>query len=680
MKKLSIFLDTNFAPVALMLICLAAYAPLLPFTGFYGDEWQMVYEYIVHQGAGLATYLYYDGHPLATWGYVLSFNLLGVQPWAWQLYSLVLRLLSILGFWMVLRRVWPQKPREIWMAAVLFALYPQFHLQAQAVAYYEVWLSFIFLWLSFYFSIRSLQEPQRFWIFTMLAVFFKICHPLSSEYTWGTEVMRPFLLWFALEPVAQEQVKTSIKRVMTVFCPHAFISIVMFVWRVAIYQSPTGYRAEPKLIESLVKDPWATLQSVVLYIVPDTVLILFTSWQKVFQPATFDFGRLFNILSFLIALVGTGLAWLFLNRDRADGNQKVSNWATGALLTGVATLAFGMLPFYVGGYFPSTGTEPWSGRFILGSLPGIALLIVLLIAYFIPMGKRQAVFFALLTGLMVAWQLQAGDEFRRMWAGQADFYRELLWRAPDMKPNTAILVDSDALPPILALGFTLNTVYEQTPTSEGQLPFWIFRTEYKAISTDLSQPANGNELRDGRFTTFFSGNSRDAIAVDFRLDQSQCLWVINPDQALYAPKSRDLKQIANTNPIDRISENLGQKNQVLEDLFANVEPPSWCYYFEKADLARQMGNWETIKSLWEQVEKQNIKPIHGMEYLPFIEAYARLNDWDKAFVLSRQASRTSPEMASALCPFWQRLDQELPANDGKTYFSQETNNLLGCKK
>jgi hypothetical protein len=103
MKKASDFLNKYFAPIALALICLTAYGLLAPFTGFYGDEWQIVYEYIVNNSAGLARYLYDDGHPLATWSYVLSFNLLGIQPLAWQLYSLALRVLAVLGFWVVLR-------------------------------------------------------------------------------------------------------------------------------------------------------------------------------------------------------------------------------------------------------------------------------------------------------------------------------------------------------------------------------------------------------------------------------------------------------------------------------------------------------------------------------------------------------------------------------------------------
>jgi len=678
MKRVALFFETNFATLALMLICLAAYAPLLPFNGFYGDEWQIVYEYMLHKSAGLITYLYYDGHPLAALSYVFSFNLLGAHPFAWQVYSLTLRLLSILAFWMVLRRVWPQRPRETWMVALLFAIYPQFHLQAQAVAYFEVWLSYIFLWLSFYFSIRSLQEPRRFWAFTLLAVLFKLCHPLSSEYTWGTEMMRPLLLWFALGPLPREQVKAALRRVITVLWPHLLISAGIFAWRVLIYQSPTGYRADPRLLESLINAPWSTLRSLILYLTPDAVLILFTSWQKVFQPATFDFGKLFNVLGFLFALAAAVIAWLFLNRERESENS--SGWISGALLTGGATAVFGMLPFYVGGYFPSTGIEPWSGRFILGSLPGLALLVVALIVFFIPEKKRQVLFFALLTGLMVAWQLQAGNEFRRLWTTQSDFYRELLWRAPALKRNTAIIVDSGTISLIRGSAYTLNGVYEQAPTADGQLAYWLFGLGDPTIPLDFSKVVNATELKNKRFTTFFSGDSQDALAVDFRPDDSRCLWVLNPDQILYTLGNHSFESANSPRAFARISENSDGSPRTLDDLFGSVKLPAWCYYFEKADLARQTANWPLAVSLWEQVEEQQIKPLHGLEYLPFIESYARLNDWEKAYLLTRQANRASSEMESALCPFWERLDRELPSADGKSAAVQKARDLLVCKQ
>jgi hypothetical protein len=264
-----------------------------------------------------------------------------------------------------------------------------------------------------------------------------------------------------------------------------------------------------------------------------------------------------------------------------------------------------------------------------------------------------------------------------MWSNQADFFHQLTWRAPAIERNTAILLDSEVLPLMRGLGFTLNAVYEQAPGDGGQLAYWYFPMQSKDFTAPSAEAVN---LRDGRYATYFEGNSRDFVAFSFRTDGSQCLWMVNTDQAKYAPRADLFAPISLQNGFNRVSADAGNKTGILEKLFGHQEPLSWCYTFEKADLARQFGDWETVKSLWEQAEVRGIKPLHGLEYLPFIEAYARLGDMEKAVVLNRQANRASPEMETALCPFWQRIDQDVLHSNGTDYSLQEVVKLLRCKK
>jgi hypothetical protein len=278
---------------------------------------------------------------------------------------------------------------------------------------------------------------------------------------------------------------------------------------------------------------------------------------------------------------------------------------------------------------------------------------------------------------MLVWQLQAANQFRLMWVNQVDFFRQLTWRAPTLERDTAILLDSEVLPLMRGVGFTLNAVYEQAPTDKGQLAYWYFPMDNK-VFTDPSSEAI--ILRDGRYSTYFDGNSRDFVALSFRTDGSQCLWLVNADQANYAPRTALFTPISRRNAFNRVSTDDGNKSGILEDLFGREEPLSWCYTFEKADLARQFGDWEKVKSLWEQSESRGARPLHGLEYLPFIEAYARLGNLEKAVVLNRQANRASPEMETALCPFWQRIDQDVLHSGGTDYFLQEAVKLLKCEK
>jgi hypothetical protein len=45
----------------------------------------------------------------------------------------------------------------------------------------------------------------------------------------------------------------------------------------------------------------------------------------------------------------------------------------------------------------------------------------------------------------------------------------------------------------------------------------------------------------------------------------------------------------------------------------------WCYYFEKADLARQVGNWDTVLALKSQADTLGLSPRIPSEWLPFLK-------------------------------------------------------------
>ena len=54
-----------------------------------------------------------------------------------------------------------------------------------------------------------------------------------------------------------------------------------------------------------------------------------------------------------------------------------------------------------------------------------------------------------------------------------------------------------------------------------------------------------------------------------------------------------------------------------------AEPPhGWCYYYEKADLARQQGNWDDVVRLGDEAAKHRLHPNDAIEWLPFLQGYA----------------------------------------------------------
>jgi len=104
--------------------------------------------------------------------------------------------------------------------------------------------------------------------------------------------------------------------------------------------------------------------------------------------------------------------------------------------------------------------------------------------------------------------------------------------------------------------------------------------------------------------------------------------------------------------------------RVIKSIFLDdSEPRRWCYYYQKVELARQSSSWGEIIILWEKVVGDNLRPRHGMELLPFIEAHARMGDFETAMTLSKRASQISKGMKSPLCSLWRDVVGQEPVFD-----------------
>ena len=111
-----------------------------------------------------------------------------------------------------------------------------------------------------------------------------------------------------------------------------------------------------------------------------------------------------------------------------------------------------------------------------------------------------------------------------------------------------------------------------------------------------------------------------------------------------------------------------------EDGHAAKPPPSlsgpepahtWCYYFEKADLARQQRNWDEVLTLAEKAFSLEDHPNNPSERIPFIEGYAHTGHWPGALEQTKAALDFSPAMQPVMCHLWRRIDKEVPPGPEK---------------
>ena len=106
---------------------------------------------------------------------------------------------------------------------------------------------------------------------------------------------------------------------------------------------------------------------------------------------------------------------------------------------------------------------------------------------------------------------------------------------------------------------------------------------------------------------------------------------------------------------------------------------AWCYYFEKADLARQFGDWEEVVSIGDAALKLDERPHHPVEIFVFIEGYAHAGEWDRALELSRESQEISDgEVRPLLCLLWERIETETAESVDRIETLSEVKSMFAC--
>jgi hypothetical protein len=645
--------------LVLLFVLVLAFGLLIPWLGYGYDEWHFVY-YATRGSEGLLELFHYDGHPQAVWPYILGFDWLGYQPLAWHILSLAWRGLAVLVFWWVFHLTWPDKPVQNFSAALIFAIYPFFSLQILPVSYFEVWLSFSLLGLSFAFSLLAVRNRNRFILLTGLAVLFKIGHVFTSEYTWFLEVIRPALLWFAMP--ASSSFLEKARRTSLSWLPHLVLFIGSTIWRGFYY---TPIRTTFQVQADVLGKPFEVIASWFLNVIPDAVLVLFTSWFAILSPEYFRLDNRAEIYLLAIALSSAAGLFVYLNhllpQNESSPNRR---WAFQAMLLGGLAVLFGVLPFYIGGYTISLSKPPINSRFALGFLPGAALFVAGMLEILVTSRRARHASLALLVGFSISWHVRYTNEARELWTVQSEFFRQLIWRAPGVQPGVVFhvvepFIDFPSSPAqILVTGdfsyaMALNALYQVGPRDE-KLSYWYHSDDFDVLSKD--EPFVANHAT----TTFTSIPGRD-LYFYFAPQEGTCLRVLQPTDAGYRHFPESVHAAAELASLAAIDPSR-PANTALISAALNVEDGKdrWCYYYQKAELARQFADWGEVVSLWETADGRNLRPRHGMELLPFVEAYARKGDFENAIMISRRANQISRGMSSPICSLWRDIAGENP--------------------
>ncbi len=680
---MKIFRTQKIIPFVIAAICILAFGLLIPFLGFYQDDWHPVFYGYSRGVQSLWELFLYDNRPFASIIYILGFKILGFKPITWQVLALFLRTLTVVATWMVLIELWPRNKRQASWVAILFAVYPFFDLQPLALIYTIQWMGFLLFSISIWAMLRSIRRPDQFWFYTILSLMTSALQLLIIEYYIGLELIRPVLIWMLFSD-REESIKETILRVVKLWAPYLGILAVYIIFRLFfIPRPPSGFeRNAPWLLYNFLENPSNTFLHFVESVIKDFVIILGAVWNNLFSPDLFGIAIPSNLIAIaLAALVGVGLYFFFQKYQTYEEQsaERSLKWVKSAFILGLILILLGPIPGWLTNQFISTKNPLWSSRFGLASMIGASVLIVVLMDLLISNRKYRTIIYCCLIGLSVSWHFLNANEFRWAWQTQTNFYNQLKIRAPYIKPNTAILSDSELFPRMgeYPTAFALNSLYSKQ-TNSRDLDYWFFGL-YRGFNEEREELIEGIPLDDAQFSSNFSSNSLESLIVYYEPELNRCLWILNPEygQVYEIPEiSREVSEISN---LDRIVAKTPESLHRSEQIFGKLDADNWCYYFQKADLAKQNKDWSGVVKLWNDAAENEYKPGNGVEYLPFIEGFAMTGDWDKAESLTKRANRVTPKMKPILCTVWNRIDEEAQSSIERDESVRRVFDKLNCQ-
>lgn len=697
-----IVFPTGSIPIALLLLTIITYGLRALGLGFYWDDWP--YLWIFHRfGADGIVRAFANDRPFLSFIYIISLTLFGDSTQAWQIFALLARWLCSLGLWWALSLAWPKAKTQAAWAAFLFTVYPGFTQQWIAVIYGQAFFLFAALFFSIGITLwlaRRRHSLSRITLAagTLLALALSAFTMFSTEYFFGLELLRPILLWLVLrdgprrddpKPEARYGKRrifsNSLVRAAMWWLPYLALMIVFVLWR-SFVQS-IGYGLEV-LNDAVEKSPLSVGVELAGTIFSDLIEATLVGWGQALQMGDLieAGGSAWLRLAAVIAITG-GAFFVYLTRLKphaeltgpAESNPAPRRWWDS---WGMQFILVGLMAFLAAGWpFWITRLPMRMGfpqdRFTLPVAVGISLILAGLVDLLAKKQVQKAILLSLAIALAAGFHSNTALNYRQDWNTLRDFLWQLTWRAPSIRPNTLILTDSmpfryfedDSL--LGPLNWTFDPDGQSTQVGYALFDQYVRMRDLSPLTWDE------NIEKEYRGVTFSAPPDQTLVVY---YNPPGCVHILNPvyDAENYRLPDRLLASMQYSKP-----------HLVIQDSPAPAAPPAdifgsepkrrWCYYYEKAELARQNENWKEIFQLSNASIREGLRPEDPFEYLPFIEAYLKLGLVEDAYELTVAANADSQSVRPALCAAWRRTFKNIP-DPAYQVGARVANvrNLLGC--
>lgn len=660
--------ETLLSILLIFLTTLVTYGISIPRFGYYHDDWFLLWSGAA-RGAESIIPLFSTDRPFMGVVYSLVYRLLGDASLNWHLYALLWRFIGGLAFFWILRLLWPNQKYLTTIMTVLFIVYPGFLSQPNANTKQNHLFGFGTALLSVAFMLQALQTTNRVrqLTYNLISIVLAVNYLFIYEYMIGLEGMRLALLVYALLQRGLKPWRTLIVETLKRWWPYPVAMAGFLYWRIFLFDGARNATDASRLAD----DYLSNLRSMVLRLGFETLRDFFdtTIFAWVIRPyrslTGTEYSNLVGALLIAAIVIGLVLLYIFLLKKSSADDETNYQPIRDLLLLGGFTVFCAVLPVVASGRDVDL-SDPYKS-YGLHPMAGAVLFVTALVLMLRPQFRRLALL--TLIGLAVLTQAVNADYWAQLWDYQRQTWWQLTWRAPNIKDDTLVMAQ-----------FPENFLLQQDYEAWGPVNL-IYRPEPAASPAISSEVLNPTTAYDILKRTVQTNPMRDVpMHRDYTKlllisipSSSACIHVLDGTLPVYSEDDTLLvQQVGRYSRIDQIVPS-GQSPIPPASIFGAEPPNGWCYYYQKAALARQAGDWKTIGTLYDETLARHLKAADASEFFPFIEGLVNLGRREDAKTIYNKEIKGRTSLRLPLCQALAK-DPGYPPEFGYRY--QEIYNLV----
>jgi len=608
----------------LVIVSAITYLPLVSSFGYYYDDW-----YLMHSAGANGPSVFWDifsvDRPYRALVMIPAYALFGATPLYYSLSAYLFRLFGAVALFWILKILWPRQQSAVTLMALLFLIYPGFLSQPNAIDYQSHIVGLAAALISIALTLKAVLSESRATKLLLHALSLLSGWLYLGQMEWyiGFEFFR-WACVFILSSRQGGKLFQKGRRAIQWAYPALAIPGVFLIWRLFFFQSERGATDVDIQFSQLRLYPLQTLYHWALQVLQDFFDVTLAAWVTPLSQLQ-GFIQAWGIVPSILATSLLLFVLYTLRGGEVESEPQQADLKREALLLGLFTIIGGLIPIAMVNrdvWFPSFS------RYSLVSSVGVAILIPAILFW---INNRVLQNTAAAALCLVALLTHHANSFKHAQetAILQNFWWQVAWRVPQFEKNTTLVANIPGLA-------TEEDYFIWGPASliyypERQKPDGIQPGLFAAIlnqDTVTKIQARERQEYDNRKNIITYKNYRNFVLLD-QPASGACVHAINGAAPEYSSADMDsIRAIGSFSEIEHVL--VDETPHAPPELVFGPEPShGWCYYYQKADLARQKGDWEAVIQTGDQAFELGLVPADPIEWMPFLQAYAQTGNVDR---------------------------------------------------